>query len=51
LQPHWVAERLGDLGHPDRLIAFHVWIYDRLAAALARRPLGLGSEFKVNSHA
>ena len=37
LQPDRVAERLGDLGHPDRVLALDVGIDDRLAARLAGR--------------
>ena len=36
LEPDRVAERLGDLGHPDRVVALDVGVDDRLAARLAR---------------
>ena len=50
LQADRVAERLGDLGHADRLLALDVGIDDRLAARLAVRALGLGRELQIDRH-
>ena len=50
LQADRVAERLGDLGHPHRLLALDVRVDDRLAARLAGRALGLGGELQIDAH-
>ena len=50
LEPNRVAERLGDFGHSDRLLALDLGIHDRLAAALAGRPLALRSQFEWDGH-
>ena len=49
-EPDWVAERLCDLCHPQRVIARHVGVDDRLAAALPCRSLLLGSELQIDGH-
>ena len=50
LQADRVAERLGDLGHADRLLALDVGIDDRLAARLAGRALGLRRQLQIDGH-
>ena len=50
LEPNRVAERLGDLGHPDRLLALDVGIDDRLAARLTRGALDLRCQLQIDSH-
>src|SRR2546423_70011 len=50
LQPHRVAERLGDLRHADRLLAVDIGVDDGLAARLTRCPLLLGHQFQIDSH-
>jgi hypothetical protein len=49
LEADRIAERLCDLGHPHRLFALEVRKHDGLATALARRALGLWSEFEIDS--
>ena len=50
LQADGIAQRLGDLRHPDGLVALDVGIHDRLAARLPRQPLGLRRELHIDSH-
>ena len=50
LQPHGIAERLGDLGHAGGLRALDIWIYDGLAAPLARGSLLLGGKLQIDRH-
>ena len=50
LHPHRVAERLGDLGHADGLLALHIRIDDRLATWAAGGPLLLRGEFQIDGH-
>ena len=50
LEANRVAERLGDLGHADRLLALDVGIDDRLAARLPGGALGLGRQLQIDRH-
>jgi hypothetical protein len=51
LQADRVADRLGDLGHAQRLLALDVGIDDRLAARLGSvRALGLRGELQIDGH-
>src|SRR4051794_7048040 len=50
LEADRVAERLGDLGDADRVLALDVRIDHRLATGLARRALGLGCQREIDSH-
>ena len=50
LQADRVAKRLGDLGHPLRLLALDVRVDDRLAAGLACGALLLRGELQIDSH-
>ena len=44
------VERLGDLGHPDRLRALDVGVDDRLAARLAGWALGFWGQLQIDRH-
>ena len=46
LQADRVTQRLGDLGHSDRLLTLHIGIDDRLAARLACRAFRFGGQFE-----
>src|SRR6185312_17124380 len=50
LQADRVAKRLGDLGHPHRLLALNVGVDDRLTTPLPRRPLGLRGKLQIDGH-
>ena len=50
LQADRVAEGLGDLGHPQRVIALHVGVDDGLAAALTGGSLLLGRQLQIDRH-
>jgi hypothetical protein len=50
LDPHRVAERLGDARHPLRLLALDVGVDDRLAAGLAGGSLLLRGQLQIDSH-
>src|SRR6185437_17153003 len=50
LQSDRVAQGLGDLGHPDRLIAIDLGIDDRLTARLAGGTLCLRGQLQVDRH-
>ena len=50
LQADRVTERLGDLGHSQRLLALNVGVDDGLAAGLARWSFALGRQFQIDGH-
>jgi hypothetical protein len=50
LEPHGVAEGLGDRGHPLGVVALHVGVHDGLAARLAGGPLGLRGQLQIDRH-
>ena len=50
LESDRVAERLGDLGHADRLLALDVGVDDRLATRLAGRAFDLRRQFQIDGH-
>ena len=50
LHPDRVAQGLGDLRHPLRLLALDVGIDDRVATGLARRALLLRGQLQIDRH-
>ena len=50
LQSDRIAERLGHLGHPDRMLAIDVRVDDRLTTRLARGSLLLRGQFEIDRH-
>jgi hypothetical protein len=50
LEADRIAQRLGDLGHSDRLISLHVGIDHRLTAGFPSLAFGLRTEFQIDAH-